>query len=88
MKKQASPNGDAIASHGTAAVTGEASPSGRPNGLLSGLGLHGLAHLDAPALAALAVEAPLLLIGPHGSAKSALRPFRCHRLLVGRSARA
>ncbi len=39
---------------------------------LADLGLHGLAHLDAPVLAALATETPLLLIGPHGSAKSAL----------------
>jgi MoxR-like ATPase len=36
------------------------------------LGLHGLDHLDAAILAALAAESPLLLIGPHGSAKSAL----------------
>ena len=41
-------------------------------GLLAALGLHGLAHLDAPVLAALATETPMLLIGPHGSAKSAL----------------
>jgi len=41
-------------------------------GLLAALGLHGLAHLDAPVLAALATESPMLLIGPHGSAKSAL----------------
>ena len=40
--------------------------------LLAALGLHGLSHLDAPVLAALATEAPMLLIGPHGSAKSAL----------------
>ena len=40
--------------------------------LLSRLGLHGLEHLDAPVLAALASETPMLLIGPHGSAKSAL----------------
>lgn len=44
----------------------------RPAGLLAGLGLHGLSHLDAPVLAALASETPMLLIGPHGSAKSAL----------------
>ncbi len=44
----------------------------RSRGLLSSLGLHGLAHLDAPVLAALASETPMLLIGPHGSAKSAL----------------
>lgn len=44
----------------------------RSTGLLASLGLHGLAHLDAPVLAALASETPMLLIGPHGSAKSAL----------------
>lgn len=44
----------------------------RSTALLSRLGLHGLAHLDAPILAALASETPMLLIGPHGSAKSAL----------------
>lgn len=43
-----------------------------PAGLLAALGLHGLGHLDAPVLAALATETPMLLIGPHGSAKSAL----------------
>ena len=40
--------------------------------LLRALHLHGLEHLDAPVLAALASGSPLLLIGPHGSAKSAL----------------
>jgi MoxR-like ATPase len=40
--------------------------------VLSSLGLHGLSHLDASVLAALATEATMLLIGPHGSAKSAL----------------
>ena len=44
----------------------------RPIRVLQLLGLHGLDHLDAPILAALAAESPLLLIGPHGSAKSAL----------------
>ena len=48
------------------------SPAGRWTGLLASLGLHGLAHLDAPVLAALASETPMLVIGPHGSAKSAL----------------
>jgi MoxR-like ATPase len=48
-------------------------PDSRPRaGLLASLGLHGLGHLDAPVLAALATETPMLLIGPHGSAKSAL----------------
>lgn len=41
-------------------------------GLLASLGLYGLSHLDAPVLAALSLETPMLLIGPHGSAKSAL----------------
>jgi len=39
---------------------------------LRSLGLHGLDHLDAVVVAALASEEPLLLVGPHGSAKSAL----------------
>ncbi len=41
-------------------------------GLLTALGLHGLSDLDRAVLAALATEAPMLLIGPHGSAKSAM----------------
>jgi MoxR-like ATPase len=36
------------------------------------LGLEGWTHLEAPLLAALATEAPLLLVGPHGTAKSFL----------------
>ena len=55
-----------------APVAAAAAASSRATGLLSSLGLHGLSHLDAPVLAALASETPLLLIGPHGSAKSAL----------------
>jgi MoxR-like ATPase len=47
-------------------------PGAQPTHLLRSLGLHGLDHLDAVYLASLASEAPLLLIGPHGSAKSAL----------------
>ena len=39
---------------------------------LRSLALHGLDHLDAVVVAALASEEPLLLVGPHGSAKSAL----------------
>src|SRR5437868_7126337 len=49
-----------------------ARPAFRPPSFLFRLGLYGLGHLDAPVLAALATETPLLLIGPHGSAKSAL----------------
>lgn len=40
--------------------------------LLAALGLHGLTHLDPVVLGALADERPVLLIGPHGSAKSEL----------------
>ena len=47
-------------------------PSGSPLRLLSGLNLFGLDHLDTVLLAALADERPLLLIGPHGTAKSEL----------------
>lgn len=47
--------------------------------ITSVLGVRGWAHLDAVLLAALATEAPLLLVGPHGTAKS---------LLVERMARA
>ena len=41
-------------------------------GLLDGLGLVGLDDIEPVVLAALATEAPLLLIGVHGSAKSLL----------------
>lgn len=41
-------------------------------GLLSGLGVLGWESLEPVVIAALAVEAPLLLIGPHGVAKSLL----------------
>lgn len=68
MKKQASRRAADAAPPTTA--TEEA--SGRATGLLFNLGLHGLAHFDAPVLAALAMETPMLLIGPHGCAKSAL----------------
>ena len=40
--------------------------------LLAGLGLHGLGNIEPIILAALATESPLLLIGPHGTAKSLL----------------
>src|SRR4051812_9143926 len=43
-----------------------------PMRLLRRLNVFGLDHLDAVLLAALASGEPLLLIGPHGSAKSAL----------------
>ena len=43
----------------------------RPS-LLSSIGLFGLSHLEPVILAALVTEAPLLLIGPHGTGKSLL----------------
>lgn len=43
-----------------------------PRKFLRSLNLYGLAHLDPVILAALADEQPLLLIGAHGTAKSAL----------------
>lgn len=42
------------------------------HGPLRRLGLVGLSAIEAPILAALATERPLLLIGPHGTAKSLL----------------
>ena len=45
----------------------------RPKSLLTRpLGLEGWVHLEAPLLAALVTEAPLLLVGKHGTAKSFL----------------
>lgn len=70
MKKGAA-CGEAAGEQATS-VAESVSTSSRATGLLSSLGLHGLSHLDAPVLAALASETPMLLIGPHGSAKSAL----------------
>ena len=70
MKKRAS-RGE-ISGGSVAPVIEGVRASSRATGLLASLGLHGLAHLDAPVLAALASETPMLLIGPHGSAKSAL----------------
>ena len=46
--------------------------SAAPMRLLRSLNLFGLDHLDPVILAALTDERPLLLIGPHGTAKSAL----------------
>ena len=70
MKKRA-PRGE-TAGEPAAPVAESVSASSRATGLLFSLGLHGLSHLDAPVLAVLASETPMLLIGPHGSAKSAL----------------
>jgi len=44
----------------------------RPQGITAALGVQGWGHLDSILLAALATESPLLLIGPHGTAKSLL----------------
>jgi MoxR-like ATPase len=70
MKKR-SPRGETatVAAH---TIVDQALPASHATALLASLGLHGLTHLDAPVLAALASETPMLLIGPHGSAKSAL----------------
>jgi len=70
MKKRVSRGDTAV--EPASPVVDLVSVASRATGLLSSLGLHGLAHLDAPVLAALASETPMLLIGPHGSAKSAL----------------
>lgn len=43
-----------------------------PSGITESLGIQGWDHLDPILLAALATESPLLLIGPHGTAKSLL----------------
>jgi len=43
-----------------------------PDGPFKRLGLHGLEALAPILVAALATEEPLLLIGPHGTAKSLL----------------
>lgn len=40
--------------------------------ITAALNIHGWSHLDAILLAALATESPLLLVGPHGTAKSLL----------------
>ena len=41
-------------------------------GLFDQLGVVGFSSIEAPLLAALATDSPLLLIGPHGTAKSLL----------------
>jgi MoxR-like ATPase len=45
---------------------------GPPRELTRGLGIHGWSKLDPVLLAALATESPLLLVGPHGTAKTLL----------------
>ena len=56
------------ASVGDARTGGE----GPARGLTGGLGVYGWSRLDSVLLAALAAEAPLLLVGPHGTAKTLL----------------
>ena len=51
------------------ATTGGGGPA---RGLTEGLGVYGWSRLDPVLLAALAAEAPLLLVGPHGTAKTLL----------------
>lgn len=48
--------------------------------LTAALGIRGWDHLDPVLLAALATEAPLLLVGPHGTAKSMLVERVAHKL--------
>ncbi len=48
----------------------ELTASERREEVTSVLGVHGWRPLDPVLLAALALEAPLLLVGPHGTAKS------------------
>jgi MoxR-like ATPase len=43
-----------------------------PYDLVKSLGIQGWGHLDSIILASLATQAPLLLVGPHGTAKSLL----------------
>ncbi len=43
-----------------------------PKSITSQLGIHGLKKLDAVVLSALATNATVLVIGPHGSAKTLL----------------
>ena len=50
----------------------EEAASAKPIGLFKGLGLQGLDALAPVLVAALATEEPLLLIGPHGTAKTLL----------------
>ena len=45
---------------------------GPPRELTRALGIHGWSNLDPVLLAALATDAPLLLVGPHGTAKTLL----------------
>lgn len=50
--------------------------------ITSALEVHGWDHLDAVLLAALATQAPLLLVGPHGTAKSLLVEKIAHALTL------
>lgn len=64
---------DPVAITTTHAPTPEQPRRIRPTSILTRpLGLEGWLHLEAPLLAALVTEAPLLLVGKHGTAKSFL----------------
>jgi MoxR-like ATPase len=54
----------------------------KPVGISAALGVQGWSHLDPVLLAALATEFPLLLVGPHGTAKSQLVLEIAHALNV------
>ena len=53
-------------------VNPEEAAAARPHGPFRALGLQGLDRLATVLVAALATEEPLLLIGPHGTAKTLL----------------
>ncbi len=57
---------------GATRPTQPSAPVALPTDLFTQLGLHGLGPLAPVLLAALATEEPLLLIGPHGTAKTLL----------------
>ena len=58
--------------HAVAATTAKTGTEHTCRSIFSGLGLYGLATIEPIVLAALTTEAPLLLIGPHGTGKSLL----------------
>lgn len=55
-----------------ASLSTQSPPSARSKGCLERLGLIGLSAIEPPLLAALITGQPLLLIGPHGTAKTLL----------------
>lgn len=82
-------NSSALAS-ASVALSGPAAPAMRPRqidkscspapGLLARLGVYGMRAIESVVLAALATESPLLLIGPHGTAKSFLLERLCQAM--------